>query len=166
MTIGEILRKIRKTKKMTLKSLSEKTGVSISFLSQVERDKCNVTLESLRKISDALHVNPSIFFSDSKNESFGEKIFPFYYDDLSNNITQASFHPILVTLKPKENVGSEFTHYGHEFIYVIKGTLTISLEGKIRELHEKDSMMLESTRNHYWWNNSDEEVQFLLVSTL
>ncbi|MDN4493168.1 helix-turn-helix domain-containing protein [Ureibacillus aquaedulcis] len=166
MTIGEILRKTRKTKKMTLKSLSEKTGVSISFLSQVERDKCNVTLESLRKISDALNVNPSIFFSESKDESFGEKIFPFYYEDLSNNITQASFHPILVTLKPKENVGNEFTHYGHEFIYVIKGTLTISLEGKITELHATDSMMLESTRHHYWWNNSEEEVQFLLVSTL
>lgn len=166
MTIGEILRKIRKTKKLTLKSLSEKTGVSISFLSQVERDKCNVTLESLRKISDALNVNPSIFFSGSNDKSSEERVFPFYYEDLSNNITQASFHPILVTLKPKENLGSEFSHYGHEFIYILKGRLTISLEGKTSELNINDSMMLESTRHHYWWNNSDEEVQFLLVSTI
>ncbi|QCR33654.1 helix-turn-helix domain-containing protein [Lysinibacillus sp. SGAir0095] len=166
MSIGEQLRRIRKTKKLTLKTLSEKTGVSISFLSQVERDKCNVTLESLRKISDALNVNPSIFFSDSNNEAYDDKIFPFYYEDLSNNINQASFHPILVTLKPKENLGSEFSHYGHEFIYILKGTLTISLEGKTSELSVNDSMMLDSTRNHYWWNNSDEEVQFLLVSTI
>ena len=166
MTIGEQLRKIRKAKKLTLKTLSEKTGVSISFLSQVERDKCNVTLESLRKISDALNVNPSIFFSEANNESSEVKIFPFYYEDLSNNITLASFHPILVSLKPKENLGNEFSHYGHEFIYVLKGTLTISLEGKISELNVNDSFMLDSTRNHYWWNNSEEEVQFLLVSTM
>ena len=62
MTIGEQLRKLRKEHNMTLKTLSDKTNVSISFLSQVERNKCNVTLESLRKISDALNVNPSIFF--------------------------------------------------------------------------------------------------------
>lgn len=166
MTIGEILRRTRKTKKLTLKTLSEKTGVSISSLSQVERDKCNVTLESLRKISDALQVNPSIFFSETNNESPGEKIFPFYYEDLSNKVTQASFHPILVTLKPKENVGNEFSHYGHEFIYILKGTLTFSIEGKISELNVNDSIMLDSTRNHYWWNNSEEEVQFLLVSTI
>ena len=40
MTVGEKLRKLRKKKKMTLKTLSENTGVSISFLSQVERNKC------------------------------------------------------------------------------------------------------------------------------
>ncbi|MEK9199468.1 helix-turn-helix domain-containing protein [Ureibacillus sp. 179-F W5.1 NHS] len=165
MTIGERLRKIRKKKKMTLKTLSELTGVSISFLSQVERNKCNVTLESLRKISDALYVNPSIFFSDTNHDSPEVKSFPFYYEDLSNNIKNPSFHPILVTLKPREKEIKELTHYGHEFIYVLSGTLTLSLEGNMIELKENDSIMLESTRNHNWWNNSEQDVQFLLVST-
>lgn len=166
MTIGEQLRKIRKRKKMTLKTLSENTGVSISFLSQVERNKCNVTLESLRKISDALNVNPSIFFTDTNNDTSRDKFFPFFYEDLSKEIDGASFHPILVTLKPKENEGNEFTHSGHEFIYVLSGTLTISLEGKVFTLTENDSIMLESTRNHYWCNHSEKEVRFLLVSTI
>ncbi len=165
MTVGEKLRKLRKKKKMTLKTLSENTGVSISFLSQVERNKCNVTLESLRKISDALNVNPSIFF-ENKNHDNSNKLFPFFYEDLSNNITGATFHPILVTLQPKENEGNEFSHYGHEFIYVLSGCLTISLEGKVFELNENDSIMLESTRSHYWWNNSEKNVQFILVSTI
>ncbi|MBM7608695.1 transcriptional regulator with XRE-family HTH domain [Lysinibacillus composti] len=165
MTIGEQLRSIRKNHKMTLKTLSEKTGVSISFLSQVERNKCNVTLESLRKISDALNVNPSVFFPQNQEDD-SNKLYPFIYEDLSNQITGASFHPILVTLKPKENIGKEFSHYGHEFIYVLSGILTISLEGKTFELNETESYMFDSSRNHYWWNNSDEDVHFLLVSTL
>lgn len=164
MNLGEQLREIRKEKKLTLKTLSKITGVSISFLSQVERNKCNLTLETLRKISDALNVNPSIFFSNN-NEGDPDKFFPFIYQDLSNQISGASFHPILVTLKPKENEGNEFTHIGHEFLYVLKGTLTISLEGELFELNENDSIMLESTRKHYWWNNSEENVQFLLIST-
>ncbi|BDH62949.1 DNA-binding protein [Lysinibacillus sp. PLM2] len=165
MTIGEQLRSLRKTQKMTLKTLSEKTGVSISFLSQVERNKCNVTLESLRKISDALNVNPSIFFANSKHDSSSSN-FPFFYEDLSMKMKGASFHPILVTLHPEENQGTEFTHFGHEFIYVLSGSLTVSIEGKIYELNKRDSIMLDSSKNHYWWNNSDTDVQFLLVSTL
>ena len=43
----EISRKIRETRKslgITLKELSEKTQLSISFLSQVERGVCSMTL--------------------------------------------------------------------------------------------------------------------------
>nr|WP_106780954.1 XRE family transcriptional regulator [Lysinibacillus timonensis] len=165
MTIGEQLRKLRKKQKMTLKTLSEKTGVTISFLSQVERNKCNVTLESLRKISDALHVNPSIFFAKSNHDTSHHN-FPFIYEDLSCNIQGATFHPMLVTLKPKENQGNEFTHLGYEFIFVLSGILTISIEGHVFELKENESMMFESSKLHYWWNNSQSDVRFLLVSAL
>lgn len=60
--IGFSIKKLRKNKKMTLKDVSEKTNLSISFLSQVERSICSVTLESLRKISEALEVSPTYFF--------------------------------------------------------------------------------------------------------
>ena len=69
--IGVRLKEIRKEKKMTLKDLAEGAGVSISFLSQVERGKSSVTLESLRKISEVLGVNPSTFFP-SNNEPVSE----------------------------------------------------------------------------------------------
>lgn len=42
--IGVRLKEIRKERKMTLKELAEGAGVSISFLSQVERGKSSVTL--------------------------------------------------------------------------------------------------------------------------
>lgn len=48
-SIGKKLKLLRKERKLTLKSLAEQTGVSISFLSQVERGKSSVTLESLKK---------------------------------------------------------------------------------------------------------------------
>ena len=61
--VGITLKSLRKERKLTLKDLAAETGVSISFLSQVERGKSSVTLESLKKIADALSVNPSVFFA-------------------------------------------------------------------------------------------------------
>ena len=83
-SIGKILKELRKERKLTLKDLAEQTNVSISFLSQVERGKSSVTLESLKKIADALTVNPTVFFPDSTHAEELEEIRQqFYYKDLS-----------------------------------------------------------------------------------
>ena len=159
--IGFKMKEKRIKMKLTLKQISSSTGYSISFLSQVERGKSNITLESLRKISDALNVSPSYFFL---NEDDSSKSYSFHYEDLSNNESTA-FHPILVTLKPKENFGNEFSHTGHEFIYVVDGILTVTIEGVEQQLTPGQSIMFNSSKNHYWWNASDETTKFLLVSS-
>lgn len=60
--IGAKIKSLRKERKLTLKQIADQTNLSISFLSQVERSKSSITLESLKKISEALGVNPSYFF--------------------------------------------------------------------------------------------------------
>src|SRR5690625_7145470 len=64
--IGKQIKKLRLEREMTLKDVSEKTGLSIGFLSQVERGKSSITLQSISKISDALEVSRSYFFEDEK----------------------------------------------------------------------------------------------------
>ena len=129
-TMGMILKNLRKEKKFTLKALAEQTGVSISFLSQVERGKSSVTLESLNKIADALNVSPSVFFEDNGiQEELDSRLEPFYYKDLSNGMRDASFSPIMVVLKPGENEGNPFAHGGHEFLFVFEGLLTVEIDG-------------------------------------
>ena len=67
-TLGANIKALRKKNKMTLKTLASKTGFSISFLSQLERGKSSATLESLKKISLALGVNPGYFFDEADEE--------------------------------------------------------------------------------------------------
>src|SRR5699024_11398087 len=69
--IGKKIKDLRIEKRFTLKELAEKTGLSASFLSQVERSKSSITLQSLSKISDAFDVSRSYFFSDEDNETYG-----------------------------------------------------------------------------------------------
>lgn len=165
-SIGTILKDLRKERKLTLKELAELTELSISFLSQVERGKSSVTLESLKKIADALKVNPTVFFSDvSSNDQLAEIRQQFYYKDLSNGLQDASYTPILVTLQPGEDKGKAFSHSGHEFLFVVEGTLTVVVDGKEEELKEQGSTMFDANLLHYWYNLTDKPVRFLVVSS-
>jgi transcriptional regulator with XRE-family HTH domain len=60
-SIGERLKKRRLEIGMSLRKLAELTGVTASFLSQVEHAKVNVSLNSLQSISEALEV-PLLYF--------------------------------------------------------------------------------------------------------
>ncbi|MBQ0139106.1 MAG: cupin domain-containing protein [Kurthia sp.] len=161
-TVGNHIRKIRKEKNKTLKEVAKGTGVSISFLSQLELNKTSATLETLKKISLFLEVHPSIFF----NEIDDQATYPFHYTDLSNGISQATFKPMYVKIHPGESKGNEFSHIGHEFIYVLKGNLTVTSNGISHYLKRNDSLMIDASLNHYWFNETNETTEFLVVTTL
>ena len=55
--IAKRFKKLRNQQNLTLKEISDKTGLSISFLSQVERGTSSLAITSLKKIADALNAN-------------------------------------------------------------------------------------------------------------
>ncbi|WP_432354414.1 helix-turn-helix domain-containing protein [Sporosarcina sp. A2] len=170
--IGERIRDIRKENKMTLKEVAEQTGFSISFLSQLERGKSSATLESLKKLSLALQVSPAIFFDDvpatlsddlsSETEKLNHH--NIMYKSLHHSMKDYAFQPLLINLKPGQNEGNAFTHNGQEFLFVLKGVLTVLLGNDKVELEKHESIMFDSNQTHYWYNYTDEEVVFLCVS--
>ncbi|SDI80714.1 helix-turn-helix domain-containing protein [Alteribacillus bidgolensis] len=172
--LGNLIKRLRKEKKMTLKEVSEKTNLSISFLSQVERSLCSITLLSLRKLSEALGVSPSYFFPDTiqidkdmirrATEKQTEHKSSFTYSDLSGNVSNPLFTPILVTLLPGDKRGTPFSHEGQEFIYVINGIMTIILDDTEYDLYPGDSIHMDSTRPHNWFNKTDKPTNFLFIS--
>ncbi|MGE4274073.1 MAG: helix-turn-helix domain-containing protein [Desulfitobacterium sp.] len=56
MGIGEKLKKLRNDKGLTLRELSEITGVSISFISDIENNRRNPSVEYLQKLAHGLDV--------------------------------------------------------------------------------------------------------------
>ena len=54
--IAENLKRIRKSRNMSLDMLSEKTGVSKSMLGQIERGESNPTVATIAKIVDGIKV--------------------------------------------------------------------------------------------------------------
>lgn len=173
-TLGDNIKKLRKKQQMTLKNLAEKTNFSISFLSQLERGKSSATLESLKKISLALEVEPGDLFNSSykKNdlirrntlETEHMKRQEIHYHSLYDSIENPAFAPHLVMLKPSQNEGNLIKHPGQEFIYVLEGQLTVYIDKETYILNPSDSIMFNSHYEHYWYNYTNKDVKFLCVN--
>lgn len=65
MELNKRLRLLRKQKNMTLKELKEATGLSLPFLSEVERGYSNPSLESLQKIAETYDMSLPELMGDS-----------------------------------------------------------------------------------------------------
>jgi len=60
--VGERLREIRGRRRLTLREVAERAGLSESFLSQVERGRASASIASLRRIADGLGISISDLF--------------------------------------------------------------------------------------------------------
>jgi len=68
MSVGERIKLLRQKKKMTLRELSEKVGISISFLSDIENNRSNPSLERLKEIAKALDTSVSYLLGEDNPE--------------------------------------------------------------------------------------------------
>lgn len=80
MNVSTTLKKLRKENKLTLKELSLKSGVSVSFISDIENMRRNPSIETLESLAKALNVSINLFFDAEQNKfnknSSIEKDFP------------------------------------------------------------------------------------------
>ncbi len=63
-SIGDKIRKYRKTRGLTQEKLAEKTGLSTNFLGALERAEKNLTLANLINIANALDVTADMLLCD------------------------------------------------------------------------------------------------------
>ena len=69
--VGEQVRRNRKSRGMTQERLADLSGLSFSYISDVERGTRNISLESLGKIIEALGIKPSqLFIENSSSTAF------------------------------------------------------------------------------------------------
>ena len=67
MNIGEKIKGYRKEQKLTQVELAKKSNISRSYLADIENDRYNASVETLKAISSALNVNLSSLIEDIKN---------------------------------------------------------------------------------------------------
>lgn len=176
--IGENIKALRLGNKMTLKDLSEATGLSIGFLSQVERGLTALAITSLEKIAAALEVDLSYFFpvkskSDSEIlKSYEREVFQvennqFIHYHLTNQLDKMDMIPKMVEILPMSELKDVPTHQhdGEEFVYVLEGVFTLILNNETHDLYPGDSAHFASTTVHNWANFTNKTVKVLVVHT-
>ncbi|WP_123054254.1 XRE family transcriptional regulator [Clostridium sp. JN-1] len=176
--ISEIAKKIRNLRKknnLTLKDLSEKTDLSISFLSQIENGSSSLAITSLKKIADALNVPMNYFFNPPEVNNFlvkssEAKVFKIEgsnseFSRISGDFPSRKLESMLIVIPPEQMHGSTFSHPGEEFVYVLKGALIVTLDEKEYILEAGDSIQYPSTILHSWLNPLEEPASLLSVVT-
>lgn len=179
-TIGAKVKAFRTAKKYTLKQLSEESGLSIGFLSQLERGLSSIAIDSLAKLADILGVSLSAFFDSTEEvtkspvsrsfERHCSQISPQIIQYLlSGNAKEFALLPRIFDLMPFANTNLERLemnrHDGEEFIYVIEGVLTVFLDGAEYCLNPGDSIQIHSQVPHNWVNNTNRVVKILTIHT-
>ncbi len=101
MELGEKLKTLRLQNRLTLVELAEKSGVSKSLLSRIERGRSVPTITTIQKIASALGIILSDFFANSETEPST----PFANIDPSNSIAHSkSFLVYLCTSQKRRRI--------------------------------------------------------------
>lgn len=169
------IKDLRNSNNITLKKLSEQTGLSISFLSQIEQGSTSLAITSLKKIADAFGVSISHFFSDIDNYNYSVKINdqkPFTVEGsniihtrLSGKFENRKLETMTVILPPNKDFYEKFNHPGEEFYYVLKGEVIFSINGNEYHLFEGESIHFPSNLTHQWKNPSSYNTKMLSILT-
>ncbi|MGD8189405.1 helix-turn-helix domain-containing protein [Brevibacillus ginsengisoli] len=174
-SIYEKIRILRTQQNMTLKELSTLSGLSISFLSQVERGNSSLAITSLQKIAEVLNVPMTTFFEEQKNQQYfvpesERKQFQIegsnaIYVRLGGDFAGRALEPFHVTLPPRQKHDVVFNHPGEEFYYLLEGKVILNVDGQEYLLSKGDSIHFPSTLDHTWYNPTEETAQVISVLT-
>ena len=180
--IGISVNKLRKDAGMTLKELSEKTGLSQGFLSKFERGQTTIAVDSLLQITAALgtSIDQLLAQKGADESSQTANIIHRSYENsvlymensfinyqITNGFVGMDVFPKLTVLlpTPAPQQNPLFSHTGQEFIYVLEGVLTLQIESHTYELYPGDTAHFESNTKHNWWNNTNRNTTILTIHT-
>jgi DNA-binding transcriptional MerR regulator/mannose-6-phosphate isomerase-like protein (cupin superfamily) len=170
---GERLRRLRIKAHKTLKEVSEATGLSISFISALERGGSGASVASLRLLAGAYGANMrEVFGADLEQSSPLVRSAERPVMQWDNGVRfeeMASGEQVMDPsyIRVPSGTGSEgfYSHNGEEFIYVISGLMFVELKDQgTFQVAPGDTLYFPSTTPHRWWAG-EEPVEAVYVNT-
>jgi DNA-binding transcriptional MerR regulator/uncharacterized RmlC-like cupin family protein len=170
--IGGHLRRLRSKRRLSLAQVADAVGISVGFLSALERSQMSGSVGTLRKLARFYKTNILDFFDASENGR--RQVRP-----AERKVLEAGagvrmellawgntvMEPHLFRIAPEAGSGDPYTHDGEEFIYLLRGELEITVDGEQYHLRSGDSFYFESATPHRWKNPGRKETLVLWVNT-
>jgi transcriptional regulator with XRE-family HTH domain len=176
--IGEQLRELRLVKNLTLREVALKAGISVGYLSQLERNHSRLPIGVLKKISDALGVHMNWFFQQGVEGAPEEKDIVVRANQRRRmsftglGITEELLSPnlsgpleLLISTIAAGADSEDYSHDGAEAGLVLAGTLDLWVSGRFFRLREGDSFSFKSAEVHRCANPQDVPARVLWVIT-
>ncbi|WP_227269951.1 helix-turn-helix domain-containing protein [Roseobacter weihaiensis] len=163
-TLGADLRALRKSRGLTLADLADQLGRSVGWLSQVERDKSDLSISDLRQIADVLDVSVSMLFRHSAapahesgyivrkpaRRKIGSTIEGLVEELLSPDLTD-DFEMVHSTFAPGSRITDAVSRPTQEVGYLVSGRLNIEISEVVHTIHPGDSFRIRGEA--FRWSN-------------
>ena len=187
--IGERIKYLRQRKQMGLVELGKHTGLSASFLSQLETGRVVPTLRNLARIAMVFSKDMSYFFEPEKAELFrilragerqrlpqtGAEEPGYFFESLgqvqqtNGTFTRDSAQPIapyVAEFLPgnERRPARSHRHAGMEFLYVLSGCLRLEHEGAKELLNQGDAVYFDASAVHSYERVGEEPCTALILS--
>jgi len=170
--IGAQLRQMRARRKLPLAEVAKAVGISVGFLSALERSQMSGSVGTLRKLARYYKTNILDFFEANGTTSGPVRPSERKVLEVGPGVKMellawgnTVMEPHLFRIAPQGGSGESYTHEGEEFLYVLRGDLEISLDGEQHKLKPGDSFYFESATPHRWKNPGRKETWVLWVNT-
>jgi transcriptional regulator with XRE-family HTH domain len=162
--IGERIKRLRLKKSMGLVELGKHTGLSASFLSQLETGRVVPTLRNLARIAMVFSKDLSYFFESDPTALFrvhrrkervrlpqtGVDVPTYLFESLGYMVPDRNMDPYLAEFLPqtKEMEIKAHMHPGFEFLYVLNGELALQHGDQTCLLEDGDAVYFDASTPH------------------
>ncbi len=181
--IGEKLRTLRLRKSMGLVELGKHTGLSAALLSKLERGKLFPTLPTLLRIALVFGVGLEYFFTDERKRRVvaivrkEERLrFPerpaahdlqYFFECLDFRATERKLSAFFADFQDVSlDKAKPHQHPGIEFLFVIKGSLTLKIGSEEFELEAEDAIYFDSAVLHSYKRRGTKPCTAVVITVL
>jgi len=170
---GQRFRRLRMRRGLSLARVAKATGVSVGYLSALERGQMKSSVAMLQRIARFYKTNLMSLFKT--NGDMQRLVRPKERKILETSPEvrmellawgNTAMEPHLFRVKPGGGSGESYAHEGEEFLHILRGEFEIWLhnQGHYR-LKRGDSLYFESATPHRWKNPGRAETWVLWVNT-
>ncbi|MEF9942159.1 MAG: helix-turn-helix domain-containing protein [Lachnospiraceae bacterium] len=163
--IGVSIRRLRKTKYITLQQLATMSGLSVGYLSNLERNKNSPTLQNMQKICTALDTSVGDLLAHNAEE---RTVIRAQEREVTIDETQcmrmetvdfgtnaATYMYITFDAESTFN-GLTWTHDYDEIGTIISGSLTVCINDETYHLNAGDTVLIRAHISHCVYNTQKE----------
>ena len=158
-----------------MKTWPDAAGVSIGYLSVIERDQATPSLGTLSQIARHLDVDLDFFVSmpsarnaltrADERERFAVDGSSIIYERLAADFAGNVLSSFILTIPPGYR-SETVSHEGEELLFILEGSITDRLDDEEMILHAGDSLHFRGNRPHSWSNHTSAPARVLWTGTL
>ncbi len=178
-SLGASIRTARREAGLKLREVAAATSLSISYLSQIERDLLTPSVDALRRIAGAVDIPAGAlaFAAGSRRGKASVSIVRqqarkrvafadtnIAYELLTPDV-QGRVSVMALSVPPGAQSGAAFTHPGEDIVIVQRGALMVEVGGLWHEIGAGDSICFSSEIPHRWRNGAGEPAEAIWISS-